>query len=639
MREWGDRLFHGPIKPPRTIMKTSKTFLCASGAELLAQFPRGAFHAVLHVVLGLLLLAPGVLWGPTLYGQRSDLVTQVPGGFLLLEDLCAIGSSDVIAVGHTEQGFRFGAVSRINNGTTVWSKKLRNSEPYYANTFHAAVSIASNTDILVAGQEVRHASGCHLARLDQAGNLVWSTTMIVGPGAQNFATVQEALDGNIYTTGTIGDLDDADLVIAKFDPNGTPLWTRIVDEIGEQYARSAVLVNDTLHLLGSTASNNGDVALLSFSPEGDLVRSLTLGTPLSERPLSMTHDGAGSLLICYGRSYYDMAIAHVGPNPDPTVPTWSIDTPLQLDLQGGIHFDPVSGECLLLGNRTSMALAMKISLANSTVVWDRSFPDFYTFFGMTLTGDGATLIASGGPFGYLPNGSYPVELAQLDPTTGNDRSGIACVPSSPNYLSISPSETPCQVISLATRIPVVEVSFGIEVSDMPLISNFCMPTTLPVELYAWSAEQMGHMNLLTWSTASEQNSARFIIERSLDAHLWEPLGEMQAAGNSSIPLHYTWNDAAPLVGTSYYRLQQEDLDGSKTTSDIRAVEWTGSEPTPLFYPNPATSGQWVKATEPVHVVDPLGRTILGPVLEFAAPERAGLYLVQALDRCERLLVQ
>lgn len=585
-----------------------------------------------------LLLVIAALLVPFLHAQRSSMETQTNGGFLLLDNLCALNSTDVLASGHVEQGFRYGAICRMDNNSAVWSKKLRNSAPYYANTFHDDITITGSNDILVAGQEVLYAPSCHVARLDQSGDLVWSTTLNVGSGQQQFGEVLEAPDGNIYAIGTIGDFEQADIVVAKFTSNGVPLWVRIADEPGEQYSRCAVLVNDTLHVLGSTAVNGGDVALLSFTPVGDLVRSLFIGTPSSERPLGMAHDGAGGLLISYGHEYYDMVLARVGPSLGPTLSTWSIDTPLQLDLQAGLHFDPVSGECILMGNRVSMAYALRISLANSTVVWERSFPDFYSFFGMTLTGDGATLVASGGPFGYLSSGSYPSEFVRLDPTTGNERSGPSCMPSTPSVITLSRAELPYCSVNLPVRTPIVEVFNGIEVSDLQLVTTHCIPIVLPIELTSWSAEPMSHAIKLSWSTASERNSDRFIIERSLDTDVWEPIGEVISAGNSSIPVDYIWNDLFPDDGTNYYRLRQIDLDGSQDLSTTVAVDWSDMDISPLFYPNPAAPGQLITAVGTVLVFDALGKELLGPVDRFMAPERPGVYLVQGQQRCQRLLV-
>lgn len=87
---------------------------------------------------------------------------------------------------------------------------------------------------------------------------------------------------------------------------------------------------------------------------------------------------------------------------------------------------------------------------------------------------------------------------------------------------------------------------------------------LPVTLTAFTGQAMARANVLRWATASEKNSARFVIERATGAEF--------AAGSSSSALSYGFADATGLaVGTVYYRLRQEDLDGTVTYSLVVAI--------------------------------------------------------------------
>lgn len=580
-----------------------------------------------------------LLLGRCAHGQRYHLETQTPGGFLLLEGLGIINGTDVIACGHVEQGFRYGAICRMNNGVIQWSRKLRNSTPYYANVFHTGLAITGNSDIVVAGQEVLYSPSCHVARLDQNGAILWSTTVNAGVGQQSFNEVMEAPDGSIYAVGDLGDYEDADVVVAKFDAAGAPIWVRVLDEPDEQYSRDLLFVNDTLHILATTATNGGDLALLAFTPDGTLVRSLSIGTAAEERPLAMTADGSGGLLISFSRDYYDMHIARVPPVPGGALPTWSIDTPMQLDLIGGLYFDPTTQECILLGNRVWMAYALRVSLSSSTVVWERSFPDFYTFFSMALTGDGSTMIASGGPSGFLPNGSYPAEFAQFDPLTGIDVTGIPCAPSTPSAVGISATVVPCVHVGRSLRTTPLEVYTGMEIQDLLLTTIYCGPGILPVELLSWTADQLDHAVRLSWSTGAERNNDSFIIERSADGSLWSAIGEVAGSGNNTALIHYDWDDLAPLAGLNYYRLRQVDTDGSVTLSHVIAVDRSTLADRPLIHPNPAAPGELVTASEPAVLMDLCSRVMAGASEQFMAPQLPGVYVVRGQERTERLVVR
>ncbi|MGI4873989.1 MAG: hypothetical protein ACRYFX_22750 [Janthinobacterium lividum] len=100
---------------------------------------------------------------------------------------------------------------------------------------------------------------------------------------------------------------------------------------------------------------------------------------------------------------------------------------------------------------------------------------------------------------------------------------------------------------------------------------------------------------VSWATASEQNSAYFVVERMAELGAgFQAVGRVAAAGTSSQPRQYRFLDATAGLGTTlYYRLRQVDIDGSTTISPV-AVLAAGAAPTEVsLYPNPvaATAGQ------------------------------------------------
>lgn len=82
---------------------------------------------------------------------------------------------------------------------------------------------------------------------------------------------------------------------------------------------------------------------------------------------------------------------------------------------------------------------------------------------------------------------------------------------------------------------------------------------LPVRLVHFSSVCEAGKVILSWVTASEQNSLEFNLERSTDNISFETIGTVAAAGNSSSPIHYSFVDHAP-PGLAYYRLHQVDRD-------------------------------------------------------------------------------
>lgn len=87
------------------------------------------------------------------------------------------------------------------------------------------------------------------------------------------------------------------------------------------------------------------------------------------------------------------------------------------------------------------------------------------------------------------------------------------------------------------------------------------PQALPVELLYFDGVEYPLWNTLKWSTASEQNSSHFIIEKSTDGENWREIANKTAAGNSNEKLNYSHSDNIDQHAIHYYRLVQYDIDG------------------------------------------------------------------------------
>jgi Outer membrane protein Omp28/Secretion system C-terminal sorting domain len=90
---------------------------------------------------------------------------------------------------------------------------------------------------------------------------------------------------------------------------------------------------------------------------------------------------------------------------------------------------------------------------------------------------------------------------------------------------------------------------------------------LPVELVEWKGKNEQQSNVLNWVTATEINSSHFDIERSDESQNFVSIGQVKAAGQSSVKQFYSFRDVQPLP-LSYYRLKQVDIDKKVTFSSI-----------------------------------------------------------------------
>lgn len=90
---------------------------------------------------------------------------------------------------------------------------------------------------------------------------------------------------------------------------------------------------------------------------------------------------------------------------------------------------------------------------------------------------------------------------------------------------------------------------------------------LPIELSSFSCFHYNNTIILNWSTASEEDSRFFEIERSPDGVNFEMIGLVDAAGNSTSDKYYNFQDTQPFE-QNYYRLKQVNGDFSYSLSDI-----------------------------------------------------------------------
>ena len=125
---------------------------------------------------------------------------------------------------------------------------------------------------------------------------------------------------------------------------------------------------------------------------------------------------------------------------------------------------------------------------------------------------------------------------------------------------------------------------------------------LPVEFVKFNGRAQSSSTLVYWSTASEENSDYYEVQRSSDGVDFKPVGRVVAAGFSTELRNYEYVDAHPVDGYNYYRLRQVDRDGTEDYTQIIAVHFRSSSL--QVYPNPIQS-------ELISVVVPEGNILIG----------------------------
>ncbi len=132
-------------------------------------------------------------------------------------------------------------------------------------------------------------------------------------------------------------------------------------------------------------------------------------------------------------------------------------------------------------------------------------------------------------------------------------------------------------------IATINQSFSNSVSLLKNLIGFALPLTLT----SFDAHLTSNIVTLQWQTVSEENTDRFIVERSTDGRRFIDIGTVAASGNSNRVNDYGFIDALPLPGINYYRLTMLDKDGQFTQSRVVQVIVNRVVVHLSLYPNPA----------------------------------------------------
>ena len=143
------------------------------------------------------------------------------------------------------------------------------------------------------------------------------------------------------------------------------------------------------------------------------------------------------------------------------------------------------------------------------------------------------------------------------------------------------------------------------------------PINLPLTLIDFNGLRADNKVNLQWTTASEQNTSTFEIQRGNNGSDLATVGQVSAAGNSSQTLHYQYTDAPPASSAALlYRLKMIDLDGHFTFSPVLNISPQASTHSLSAYPNPFRQQATIVIQSPVAdklhltIADMSGRIIL-----------------------------
>jgi len=246
---------------------------------------------------------------------------------------------------------------------------------------------------------------------------------------------------------------------------------------------------------------------------------------------------------------------------------------------------------------------------------------------------------------------HSVMIVNGEEVVGTEHAVGGIWPSSDTYYTYgSPSDTwgvtwtAAEINSPGFGVAISANLFGITVLPSSQVDHIRITVyydlSLPVDLIEFKTECQGENVKLKWRIASQVNNDFFTVQRSHDGISFVDLAIIDGAGTSTEEIEYEFLDTNPILGKSYYRLQQTDTDGNSKQFETTESQ-CGTTASVTIYPNPASDSYSVQFenanNEPctITICDPFGRVvqsitnITSEKIEIDASElNKGIYILQ-----------
>lgn len=280
-----------------------------------------------------------------------------------------------------------------------------------------------------------------------------------------------------------------------------------------------------------------------------------------------------------------------------------------------------------------------------------------------ISGELRLEIANGGnrtvtlPFSCGTEGQGELRLGDLDIVIVSPNN-ILIIGSSTSAYTVDPSAVNATV-SRSTNNATVQyngttyvTSSGNDNFDQAQPAIRAAANAAPIELLSWTATPHPTGVALAWASASEVDNDFYTIEHSTDGSTFRELTRVPGSAASEQVIAYGYLHLAPGTGSHYYRLAQQDFDGTRTTFDVLAVTVGAEAAAASVSPNPARAGTTITlgslaANNDVSLLRIDGSLIAHypaasrdlPQITLPADLPAGSYLVRTGAEVSRLLVR
>lgn len=490
--------------------------------------------------------------------------------------------------------------NKVGTGTAV------NNIVLYQNVITIS---GQQIDAIVRTQEISNAT---ISTFDQAGtgtgytnNLAtyFSPQFTIGSGG-GYAVfkIQFILGGsynNTTNTGTVVTLQNVRLNTYDIDGNGTS-GTNQYNEFGG-FATSE-LGNPT----NLTMTYNSTLGLTKFrsTPSANTTDATDVKNRvrvnysfMSEFTTKVGAEGSGAayfFLDFSAGSTFTTAVSYSAPSLDLNTSTSGLDNEVLMVPPATKNFSSGTSNIVYTGS----------TLDNLKVIFNTA---------QTVDGSAETLIVNGATSGgtialnftnaqAIPNVVLGGVTYAVTATVSGGKSTLVFTKSGGGTLTIAQVETLVDALQYRNALTsategwkyfnVTTLSASFETAVAQFRVNIDIP--LPTELISFSAQCDTDHTTVSWQTATEHNSAGFVLERSENGQEWDEVATVSSVGNSTTKVDYSYDDYAAIRFEGYYRLTQMDNDGQQKVYDPILVNCNAVNDEVDIYPNP-TAGDFTVA--------------------------------------------
>jgi hypothetical protein len=522
--------------------------------------------------------------GSTGNDYASAIAQTTDGGFVIAGDTYSFGASksDIYIV-------KFDS-----HGNLLWNKK------YATKDYDHGYCIAATNDggCVVGGISGGNSNAIVMLKIDATGNLEWSKSYSAKT-RHSLSSIAKTPDGGYVLGGSASTYDNGSWgYIIKTDGQGNVEWSKLLfDRSFYPGVQKLVVTRDSGYaaVVNQTTTNAYyDIFLVKLKKDGSFQWAKSIGGESTDMPTDLIQTSDGGYAVVGGT--FDLSSS----------PQYSFMYVFKTDSAGNFNFAKrikgansdvcrtiaetndkqlvISGYIPSPAGTASNVFIMKIDTTGK-IIWtkiladDTTSSDVRDFINTSDNG----YAAAGATGGY---NAQDFLLQKFD-TGVNICGAISVVRDDSDF-----GEPVTQIVTVKDVATSAYGTYGLQDVSGASVISIC--DVLPVTLLSFTATKSKENVLLEWSTAQEINLKSFELYRSVDGINFTLLANVTAHGSQNAITKYSFIDAVPMSGKSFYKLRSIDKEGKNYLSEIRTISINKS--IVKVFPNPVQDWLHVQLT-------------------------------------------